>query len=97
MRAVFRDELGKMLPHDDDASRLARSAYHFGEFCTAFGIEPPPLAANCGVADRTQTRLIEGSVPRPGRRFSSATALAALPRNGPEPGQLGHAVPNRLS
>jgi Fe-S oxidoreductase len=39
--AVFKDELGKMLPHDDDASRLARNAYHFGEFCTAFGIEPP--------------------------------------------------------
>src|SRR5207248_2227908 len=41
--AVFKDELGKVLPHDDDASRLARNAYHFGEFCTAFGIEPPRL------------------------------------------------------
>jgi Fe-S oxidoreductase len=41
--AVFKDELHKMLPHDDDASRLARNAYHFGEFFTAFGIEPPSL------------------------------------------------------
>ena len=41
--AVFKDELRKMLPHDDDASRLARNAYHFGEFFTAFDIEPPRL------------------------------------------------------
>jgi FAD/FMN-containing dehydrogenase/Fe-S oxidoreductase len=41
--AVFKDELRKMLPHDDDASRLSRNAYHFGEFFAAFGIEPPRL------------------------------------------------------
>ena len=41
--AVFKDELGKMLPHDDDARRLAEGAYHFGEFFQAFGIEPPRL------------------------------------------------------
>jgi FAD/FMN-containing dehydrogenase/Fe-S oxidoreductase len=39
--AVFKDELRKMLPHDDDAARLARNAYHFPEFFTTFGIEPP--------------------------------------------------------
>jgi Fe-S oxidoreductase len=42
--AVFKDELAKMLPHDDDAARLARNAYHFGEFFQAFGIKPPALA-----------------------------------------------------
>jgi FAD/FMN-containing dehydrogenase/Fe-S oxidoreductase len=42
--AVFKDELPKILPHDDDASRLRQNAYHFGEFFTAFGIEPPKLA-----------------------------------------------------
>jgi Fe-S oxidoreductase len=41
--AVFKDELRKMLPHDDDAARLARNAHHFGEFFTTFGIEPPRL------------------------------------------------------
>jgi FAD/FMN-containing dehydrogenase/Fe-S oxidoreductase len=41
--AVFRDELGKLLPHDDDARRLARNAYHFAEFFTTFDITPPPL------------------------------------------------------
>ncbi|MCE3554704.1 FAD-binding protein [Pseudonocardia sp. RS11V-5] len=41
--AVFKDELVKMLPHDNDARRLAGNAYHFGEFFTAFDVEPPRL------------------------------------------------------
>jgi FAD/FMN-containing dehydrogenase/Fe-S oxidoreductase len=41
--AVFKDELGKLLPHDDDAQRLARNAYHFAEFFTTFDITPPSL------------------------------------------------------
>jgi Fe-S oxidoreductase len=41
--AVFKDELRKILPHDDDAARLARNVYHFPEFFTAFGIKPPRL------------------------------------------------------
>jgi Fe-S oxidoreductase len=41
--AVFKDELTKMLPHDDDASRLARNAYHFSEFFETFEVDVPPL------------------------------------------------------
>jgi FAD/FMN-containing dehydrogenase/Fe-S oxidoreductase len=41
--AVFKDELSGILPNDDDASRLARNAYHFPEFFEKFGIEPPKL------------------------------------------------------
>ncbi|MGA9692004.1 MAG: heterodisulfide reductase-related iron-sulfur binding cluster, partial [Pseudonocardiaceae bacterium] len=41
--AVFKDELGTLLPHDDDGQRLARNSYHFAEFFTAFDIEAPPL------------------------------------------------------
>jgi Fe-S oxidoreductase len=41
--AVFKDELVKMLPYDDDARRLADNAYHFGEFFDTFGIEAPKL------------------------------------------------------
>ena len=41
--AVFKDELGKLLPYDDDANRLAGGVYHFAEFFKEFGIEPPPL------------------------------------------------------
>jgi FAD/FMN-containing dehydrogenase/Fe-S oxidoreductase len=41
--AVFKDELGKLLPHDDDAKRLAQSTYHFAEFFAKFEVEPPRL------------------------------------------------------
>jgi FAD/FMN-containing dehydrogenase/Fe-S oxidoreductase len=41
--AVLRDELTNMLPHDDDAARLARNAYHFGEFFEKFDVEVPRL------------------------------------------------------
>ncbi|HEX6471774.1 MAG TPA: FAD-linked oxidase C-terminal domain-containing protein [Streptosporangiaceae bacterium] len=41
--AVFKDELTKMLPHDDDAGRLARCAHHFAEFFEAYDIQPPRL------------------------------------------------------
>jgi FAD/FMN-containing dehydrogenase/Fe-S oxidoreductase len=41
--AVFKDELRRMLPHDDDAARLARNAYHYGEFFTTFGVKPPRI------------------------------------------------------
>ncbi|MFF9125214.1 FAD-binding and (Fe-S)-binding domain-containing protein [Streptomyces sp. NPDC014889] len=42
--AVFKDELPKLLPHDDDAARLTQNAYHFAEFFHTFGIDPPKLA-----------------------------------------------------
>jgi len=41
--AVFKDELGKLLPHDEDARRLAQSTYHFAEFFEKFDVEPPLL------------------------------------------------------
>ena len=39
--AVFKDELTSMLPHDDDAGRLAKQAMHFGEFLEAHEVEVP--------------------------------------------------------
>ena len=41
--AVFKDELGKLLPNDEDAKRLAECTYHFAEFFERFDVEPPPL------------------------------------------------------
>jgi Fe-S oxidoreductase len=41
--AVFKDELTKMLPHDDDAIRLSKNCYHFGEFFEAFDVPVPHL------------------------------------------------------
>jgi Fe-S oxidoreductase len=41
--AVFKDELTGMLPHDDDAGRLAMNAMHFSEFFERFEIPVPRL------------------------------------------------------
>jgi FAD/FMN-containing dehydrogenase/Fe-S oxidoreductase len=41
--AVFRDELTKMLPHDEDAKRLSAQVFHLGEFLVGEDVEPPPL------------------------------------------------------
>jgi Fe-S oxidoreductase len=40
---VFKDELVKLLPHDEDARRLSECAFHFGEFLERFELEVPPL------------------------------------------------------
>jgi Fe-S oxidoreductase len=41
--AVFKDELTGMMPHDDDAGRLARCAMHFSEFFERYDIPVPRL------------------------------------------------------
>jgi FAD/FMN-containing dehydrogenase/Fe-S oxidoreductase len=41
--AVFKDELEKLMPHEDDAKRLAQGTYHFAEFFKEFEVEPPHL------------------------------------------------------
>ena len=41
--AVFKDELCKMLPHDDDARRLARNVHHFAEFLEHHDAPVPAL------------------------------------------------------
>jgi Fe-S oxidoreductase len=41
--AVFKDELPKLLSHDDDARRLARNAWHFAEFVDRFDLALPRL------------------------------------------------------
>ncbi len=41
--AVFKDELPKLLPHDDDAERLRRNAFHYSEFLAKESGELPPL------------------------------------------------------
>ncbi len=42
--AVFKDELTGMLPHDEDAQRLNRCAYHWSEFFERFEVEVPRAA-----------------------------------------------------
>ena len=44
--AVFKDELTGLLPHDEDAQRLARNSYHFAEFLHAHDVEVPEMAGD---------------------------------------------------
>jgi Fe-S oxidoreductase len=42
--AVLKDELGKLLPHDDDAIRLGKQTVHLAELVDELGLEPAPIA-----------------------------------------------------
>ncbi|HEY3017281.1 MAG TPA: FAD-binding and (Fe-S)-binding domain-containing protein [Gaiellaceae bacterium] len=42
--AVFKDELVKMRPNDEDAKRLSHQTYHLAEFLQEEGYKPPPLS-----------------------------------------------------
>jgi Fe-S oxidoreductase len=59
--AVFKDELARVLPHDDDAGRLAASACHFGEFFTRYGIEVPALDRSALVWGHCHQRATGGT------------------------------------
>jgi Fe-S oxidoreductase len=61
--AVFKDELTKVLPHDDDASRLCRQAYHFAEFFDAFDIPVPSLKAKAVLWGHCHHRATGGIEP----------------------------------
>ncbi|MBX9394434.1 FAD-binding protein [Streptomyces sp. TRM72054] len=61
--AVFKDELPKLLPHDDDAGRLTRNAYHFPEFFQSFGIEPPKLDGKALLWGHCHQRATGGMTP----------------------------------
>lgn len=41
--AVFKDELPKLFPHDDDAQRLTRLAEHFPDFLEKHGVAVPRI------------------------------------------------------
>jgi FAD/FMN-containing dehydrogenase/Fe-S oxidoreductase len=61
--AVFKDELGKLMPHEDDAKRLAQSTYHFAEFYERFGVEPPRLGRKAFVWGHCHHRATGGIDP----------------------------------
>src|SRR5947209_1615523 len=61
--AVFKDELTGMLPHDDDAKRLARNAMHFAEFFQRFDLPVPPLARKAVVWGHCHQKATGGMDP----------------------------------
>ena len=61
--AVFRDELGKMLPHDEDADRLRKNCYHWAEFFEKHGIKLPRLEAKAVVWGHCHHKATGGMHP----------------------------------
>ena len=78
--AVFKDELGKLLPHDDDAQRLARNAYHFAEFFTTFDITPPSLAGEALLWGHCHHRATGGIDPE--RKLLEQMGVSVNPLTG---------------
>jgi FAD/FMN-containing dehydrogenase/Fe-S oxidoreductase len=46
---TFRQELPRMLPHDDEAAALSRQVMHLGEFLQRYGLTPPPRPPGLGL------------------------------------------------
>jgi Fe-S oxidoreductase len=61
--AVFRDELPRMLPHDEDAIRLAKQTFHLAEFLEQRGYEPPALAGHAVVHGHCHEKATSGFDP----------------------------------
>jgi FAD/FMN-containing dehydrogenase/Fe-S oxidoreductase len=62
--AVFRDELTKMLPDDEDAKRLTKQTFHLAEFLVREeGYEPPQLAGRALLHGHCHGRATNGYEP----------------------------------
>jgi FAD/FMN-containing dehydrogenase/Fe-S oxidoreductase len=62
--AVFRDELTKMLPDDEDAKRLCKQTFHLAEFLAREdGYEPPQLTGRALLHGHCHGRATNGFEP----------------------------------
>jgi Fe-S oxidoreductase len=62
--AVFRDELMKMLPDDEDAKRLSKQTFHFAEFLSRESeYEPPQLVGRALLHGHCHGRATQGFDP----------------------------------
>jgi FAD/FMN-containing dehydrogenase/Fe-S oxidoreductase len=63
--AVFRDELAKMLPDDEDAKRLCKQTFHLAEFLVReeHGYEPPQLSGRALLHGHCHGRATNGFDP----------------------------------
>ncbi len=86
--AVFKDELTSMLPHDDDAERLAEQAMHFGEFLDA--------PSGRGAALGARGAAVGPLPPQGDRRDRARARRAAADGPGRQPGQRRVLRPGRL-
>jgi FAD/FMN-containing dehydrogenase/Fe-S oxidoreductase len=61
--AVFKDELVKMRPTDEDAQRLRKQTFHFGELLAEEAYEPPPLQRKAVLHEHCHQHATGGVVP----------------------------------
>jgi Fe-S oxidoreductase len=61
--AVFKDELRKIRPLDEDAQRLARQSFHLAEFLEREGYRPPPLSRKVLLHEHCHQRATGGIDP----------------------------------
>jgi FAD/FMN-containing dehydrogenase/Fe-S oxidoreductase len=78
--AVFKDELTAILPHDDDAARLAGSARHFGEFLSEHDLAVPALERRALVWGHCHHKATGGMSPE--HAVLERMGVAVTPVNG---------------
>lgn len=61
--AVFRDELVKMLPHDQDAARLKKNCYHWAEFFAQHDVPVPKVEGKAVVWGHCHHKATGGLKP----------------------------------
>jgi Fe-S oxidoreductase len=61
--AVFKDELTKIRPLDEDAQRLSKQAFHLAEFLQDVGYRPPPLSRKVVLHEHCHQRATGGVEP----------------------------------
>jgi FAD/FMN-containing dehydrogenase/Fe-S oxidoreductase len=61
--AVFREELTKLLPHDEDAVRLKKNSYHWAEFFEKHNVEVPKLEGKAVVWGHCHHKATGGLEP----------------------------------
>jgi FAD/FMN-containing dehydrogenase/Fe-S oxidoreductase len=61
--AVFKDELLKMRPNDQDARRLAQQTYHLAELLQQEGYTPPPLHRRAVLHEHCHQHATGGAGP----------------------------------
>jgi Fe-S oxidoreductase len=86
--AVFRDELTKLMPNDEDARRLASQTFHFAEFLARdeTGYTPPELGGRVLLHGHCHGRATGGFEPEKGLLEAMGADVAA-----PETGCCGMA------
>jgi Fe-S oxidoreductase len=78
--AVFKDELPKMLPHDDDAKRLVDAIRHWSEFFEELDLDVPRLERRALLRGHCHHKATGGMDPE--QRLLSLMGVDVEPVNG---------------